>query len=346
MTQNNSHAEVQRRIADLRQQIRYHNYRYYTLADPVVSDAAYDKLMRELQALEAAHPTLITPDSPTQRVGAPPAEGFPKVPHPAPILSLASAQDADGVREWLARISKLLPEGVSTEDLAFTVEPKFDGLTVVLHYENGVFVQGATRGDGEVGEEITANLRTLKTLPLRIPVPLPGSQQSAIQAPSRLVARGEVFIPLSEFEEMNRRQEEAGEKVFANPRNAAAGSLRQLDPAIPAQRPLRLFAYSVIAAEGVTLRSQWETLEYLSTLGFPVTDQRVRLESIEAVIDYCQDWMARRDELDYQVDGAVIKIDDLAVQEALGVVGKDPRGALAFKFPARQETTRLLDADV
>jgi len=349
--------DVQKRIAELRDQIRYHNYRYYVLADPVVSDAAYDGLMRQLQTLEAAHPELITPDSPTQRVGAPPVEGFVKVRHPAPILSLAAAQDADGVREWFTRISKLLPEDVSPADLAFTVEPKIDGLTVVLRYENGLFVQGATRGDAEVGEDITTNLRTIKTLPLRIPVTgrlenwkaahpstLPTFQPSTI--PSLLVVRGEAFIPPDEFEEMNRRQVKAGDKVFANPRNAAAGSLRQLDPSIPAGRPLRVYVYRVVTAEGVALRTQWEALAYLRALGFSVADDVAHFEDLEAVIAYCQDWMTRRETLNYEADGAVIKIDDLGVQAALGVVGKDPRGALAFKFPAREATTRLLDVEV
>ncbi len=348
MMQQQSSA-VEKQIAELREQIHYHNYRYHVLDDPVISDAAYDALMRQLQTLEAAHPELIAPDSPTQRVGAPPAEGFVKVRHPASILSLASAQDADGVREWFARISKLLPEGVSSDDLAFTVEPKFDGLTVVLRYEGGRLVQGATRGDGDVGEDISANLRTIKTLPLSIPVAgtldsLPTFQP--VPVPPLLVVRGEAFIPLDQFAEMNRRQQEAGEKTFANPRNAAAGSLRQLDPSIPASRPLRIYVYSVVTAGGVTLRTQWETLGYLRALGFPVSNEVARLDDLEAVIAYCQEWMTRRDALNYEADGVVIKIDDLAVQDALGVVGKDPRGALAFKFPAREETTRLLDVDV
>jgi len=350
-------ADIESRIAGLREQIHYHNYRYYVLADPVVSDAAYDELMRELKALEAAHPALITPDSPTQRVGAPPAEGFVKVRHPAPILSLAAAQDADGVREWFTRISKLLPEGVSPSDLTFTVEPKIDGLTVVLHYENGLFVQGVTRGDGEVGEDITPNIRTIKSLPLRIPVtPSPEGLKFAqpsglpisqpFDAPSRLVVRGEAFIPLDAFEELNRRQAQAGEKVFANPRNAAAGTLRQLDPGIPAGRPLHVYVYQIVAVEGVTLRTQWEVLAYLRGLGFLVADDVAHLDDLETVIDYCQDWMTQREALNYEADGAVIKIDDLAIQAALGAVGRDPRGALAYKFPAREATTRLLDVDV
>ncbi|MFZ5918844.1 MAG: NAD-dependent DNA ligase LigA [Chloroflexota bacterium] len=333
--------EVKKQIATLREQIHYHNYRYYVLDDPVVSDAAYDRLMNELRALEAAHPELVTPDSPTRRVSGAPAEGFAKVQHPAPILSLAAAQDADGVREWFNRIGKLLPESVTPEDLAFTVEPKIDGLRVVLHYENGLFVLGATRGDGQVGEDITINLRTIKTLPLRLPV-----DPAAAAVPSRLVVSGEAFMPLHAFETMNRLQQQAGEKVFANPRNAAAGSLRQLDPAIPASRPLRLYVYSVVTADGEMPPTQWQTLDYLRRLGFPVAEDVAHFDDLEAVIAYCQDWMGRRNTLNYEVDGAVIKIDDLAIQQTLGVVGRDPRGALAFKFPAREETTHLLDVDV
>ena len=221
-----------RRIEELRKQINYHSYRYYVLDAPVIPDAAYDALVQELQELEAAHPEWVTPDSPTQRVGGEPLDKFEKVRHPAPILSLGSTAEVQGVHDWLERISKLLPAGVTAAELGYVVEPKIDGLTVVLHYLDGVLVQGATRGDGEVGEDITANLRTIKSLPLRIPVSPDGPP------PARLVVRGEAYMPIDKFEEFNRRQEEAGEKTFANPRNAAAGSLRQLDPRIAAARPL------------------------------------------------------------------------------------------------------------
>jgi DNA ligase (NAD+) len=329
-----------KRTEELRRQINYHNYRYYVLDAPVVPDAAYDALVRELQELEAAHPEWVTPDSPTQRVGGEPLDKFEKVRHPAPILSLASTAEIQGVRDWLERISKLLPAGVTAAELEYVVEPKIDGLTVVLHYLDGVFVQGATRGDGEIGEDITANLRTVKSLPLRIPVSPDGPP------PARLVVRGEAYMPIDKFEEFNRRQEEAEEKTFANPRNAAAGSLRQLAPRIAAVRPLDLFCYAIVDAEGVEIATQWEVLAYLRQMGFPVCEDVARFGDLEAVITYCQEWMKRRDTLNYEADGAVIKINDLRTQTDLGFVGKDPRGALAFKFPGREAVTRILDIGI
>jgi len=329
-----------RRLEELRQQIHYHNYRYYVLDDPIIPDAAYDALMRELQELEAAHPEWVTPDSPTQRVGGEPLDTFEKVRHPAPILSLPSAAEVQGVYDWLERISKLLPAGVTVADLEYVVEPKIDGLTVVLHYHDGVFVQGATRGDGEVGEDITANLRTIKSLPLRIPVSPDGPP------PARLVVRGEAYMPVDKFEEFNRRQEEAGGKTFANPRNAAAGSLRQLDPRIAAARPLDLFCYAIVDAEGVEIATQWEVLAYLRQMGFPVCTDVAKFSDLEAVIAYCQEWMKKRDILNYEADGAVIKINNLRIQAALGFVGREPRGALAFKFPGREAVTRILDIGI
>jgi len=333
--------DIEERIRELREQINYHNYRYYVLNAPVVSDAEYDRLFRELQSLEEAHPELITPDSPTQRVGGEPVEKFEKVRHPAPILSLGSATEPEGIREWLARISKLLPPGIGPADLDFVVEPKIDGLTVVLHYADGVFVQGATRGNGEVGEDITTNLRTIKGLPLRIPA----DPTVALPVPPRLAVRGEAYMPLDAFAKFNRSLEEQGERTFANPRNAAAGSLRQLDPTITAARPLSLWCYSIVASEGLDVATQWEALDYLRRMGFPVARDVAHLHTLDEVITYCQEWMKKRDTLNYEADGVVIKINDLHLQEALGVVGKDPRGALAFKFPAREATTRLLDAE-
>lgn len=338
---NDERRDERQRMRELVSQVQYHNYRYHVLNDPVISDYQYDQLFRELQALEAAHPDWVLPESPTRRVGGEALEGFEKVRHPRPILSLASVVDAEGVRAWLERIAKLLPEGMAATDLAFTVEPKFDGLTVVLHYQDGLLVQGATRGDGEVGEDITANLRTIHGVPLRVPLAKDGPP-----APTRLVVRGEAYMPLDRFATFNRQLDEAGEKTFANPRNAAAGSLRQLDPRITARRPLAVYCYAIVNAEGISFKTQWESLQYLKMLGFPVTDQIARLETIDLVIDYCRQWMTKRDTLNYEVDGIVIKIDDLDVQQALGVVGKDPRGALAFKFPAREATTRLLDVAI
>jgi DNA ligase (NAD+) len=328
------------RIEGLRKQINYHSYRYYVLDDPVIPDVAYDALVRELQGLEAAHPEWVTPDSPTQRVGGEPLDKFEKVRHPAPILSLASAAEVQGIHDWLERISKLLPAGVTAAELEYVVEPKIDGLTVVLHYLDGLFVQGATRGDGEIGEDITANLRTVKGLPLRIPVSPDGPP------PARLAVRGEAYMPIDKFEKFNRRQEEAGEKTFANPRNAAAGSLRQLDPRIAAVRPLDLFCYAIVDAEGVEMDTQWEVLAYLRQMGFPVCEDMARFSDLDEVITYCQEWMKRRDTLNYEADGAVIKINDLHTQAALGFVGKDPRGALAFKFPGREAMTKILDIGI
>ena len=331
--------ETRDRIEALRQQINYHNYRYHVLDDPVVGDAEYDALMDELRGLEAEHPELVTPDSPTQRVGAEPAEGFVKVEHPAPILSLDKAASAGDIRAWWDRVKKFLPPDAPSP--AWVVEPKLDGLTVVLHYEDGLFVLGATRGDGTVGEDVTTNLRTVRTLPLRIPVTSGGPHP-----PGRLVVRGEAIMLIDDFEELNRRQAEAEDKLFANPRNAAAGSLRQLDPRVTASRPITLLCYAVVAAGGAVPPTQWEALEYLRALGFPLSEYVARFESLDEVIAYCEGWIERRDTVPYEVDGLVIKVDDLATQAAMGVVGRAPRGAVAWKFPGREATTRVLEVGV
>ncbi|GAB4464516.1 MAG: NAD-dependent DNA ligase LigA [Anaerolineales bacterium] len=330
------------RYEELKEQINFHNYRYHVLDAPLISDAEFDRLMNELKRIEADHPDWVTPDSPTQRAGAKPADRFEKVRHPAPILSLANAFGADEARAWFERIRKIDDR---VERAKFVVEPKIDGLSVVLHYHEGLFVQGATRGDGEVGEDITANLRTVKAIPLRVPVS--GAPSSAISVPKVLVVRGEVFIPIKEFEELNRRLEEAGEKTYLNPRNTAAGSLRQLDPALTASRPITLLVYQIVHAEGGAVpASQWEILQYLKSLGFPVTDVAKRFDTLEEAIAYTETWERRRDELPYEADGMVIKIDDLTLAAELGFVGKDPRGAIAFKFPAREVTTTLKEIGV
>lgn len=330
------------RAAKLREEINYHNYRYHTLDSPLISDAQFDALADELRALEAAHPELITPDSPTQRVGGAPAEGFAKVEHPAPILSLDKASSRAELLAWHTRISKLLPEPALSlpKGLAYTVEPKFDGLTVVLHYRQGQLVLGATRGDGLVGEDITANLRTVKTLPLRIPADPDGPQP-----PPYLVVRGEVLILLKDFDALNARLIEAGESPFANPRNASAGSLRQLDPAITARRPLHLYAYSIVTADGPVPETQQETLAYLHALGFAQPDEIASFQDLDAVADYCEQMIARRNTLPFEADGLVVKIDDLATQAALGVVGGRPRGAVAYKFPAQEATTTVVGVE-
>ena len=328
------------RIIHLRQEINFHNHRYHVLDSPLIGDSQYDQLVLELRALEAEHPEFVTPDSPTQRVGGAPVERFARVAHPAPILSLGNAFKADDVLAWEERLRKL---DARIAGASYVVEPKIDGLTVVLHYERGMFILGATRGDGQVGEDVTANLRTLRTLPLRIPV----DPKSKYRAPTRLVVRGEAFFPVREFEALKARQTAAGEKVFVNPRNAASGALRQLDPRLTAARPLDLLCYSIVAIEGAAAPpTQWETLEYLRAMGFPVSPRAVRCASLEDALRVYARLVEERDSLPYEVDGAVIKVDDLALAGSLGVVGKDPRGAIAFKFPAREVATRLNDIGV
>jgi DNA ligase (NAD+) len=378
------------RYNQLKQEISFHLYRYHVLDDPVISDAEYDRLWNEFKALEAAHPDWITPDSPSQRAGTVVSEKFEKVRHPRPILSLANAFGAEDARAWYERICKVDDR---VERAQFTVEPKIDGLSVVLHYRDGVFVQGATRGDGEIGEDITANLRTVKAIPLKIPVdrlssysvnPLSDQPDNGITGkpdhrstgkpifPAYLVIRGEIFIMNRDFEALNARLAEAGEKTYLNPRNTAAGSLRQLDPSITATRPLTILVYQVVYAEDslsgspvdqlssqpnnrttgqpdnrtTWKTSQWELLNWLKALGFPTTDAARRFDSIDEAIAYTLPWDKRRDELGYEADGMVIKLDDLSLAAELGFVGKDPRGAVAFKFPAREVTTKLNEIGV
>lgn len=334
------HHDPVRRAAELRAAIEEANYRYYVLDAPTLSDAEYDALMRELRALEAAHPELITPDSPTQRVGGEASGLFAKVRHPQPMLSLGNAMNEAELREWRdTRVLKLLGPGVP---VTYVVEPKIDGLAVALTYRDGVLVQGATRGDGEVGEDVTANLRTVRDIPLRLRDP----RETGLPLASLIEVRGEVYIRTADFEALNERLAAAGEKTFANPRNAAAGSLRQKDPAISAARPLRFFAYGVGPFEGVLLTSQWQTLHYLRALGFPVNADARHFEDFEQVIAYCREWMARRDQLPYEADGIVIKVDDFEQQRVLGAVQREPRWAVAFKFPAREAVTRLLNITV
>ncbi len=338
---------VEERLEALRAAIRYHAYRYYVLDDPVISDAAYDALWRELLALERAHPELITPDSPTQRVPGAASDRFAKVRHPRPILSLANAFGPEELHAWRERLLKLLPEELQS-GLQYVVEPKIDGLSVVLTYEGGRFVLGATRGDGEEGEDVTANLRTVKSVPLRVPVQAAEAGGSDRRSPDRLVVRGEVYTPIADFQRFNAQQEQAGERTYANPRNFAAGSLRQLDARVTAGRPLKLWVYQIIVLEGGPApRTQWETLNYLRGLGFPVETHVRRFDAWDAVVAYCQSWGGtERHRLPYEADGLVIKIDDLAVQERLGFVGKDPRWAIAYKYPAEEAITRLLDIKI
>jgi DNA ligase (NAD+) len=330
--------DVAERIKELREQLSYYAHRYYVLDDPVISDDAYDALYRELQDLESSHPDLITPDSPTQRIGGLVREEFVAVQHPQPMLSLGNAFNPDELRAWRDRFQRLLPEGAP--EPAYVVEPKIDGLTVVLHYSDGLFTLGATRGDGMRGEDITANLRTVKPLPLRVPVP--GQGKKGISTPARLVVRGEAYMPIDAFEAFNREQEAAGKKTYANPRNTAAGSLRVLDSSITASRPLGLFCYQVVEVDGGPgLRSQWQALDYLRRIGFPVSDQNRRFLDFEETVAYCIAWEETRETLNFETDGLVIKIDDFATQERLGSVGNAPRWAVAYKYPAPEAVTRL-----
>jgi DNA ligase (NAD+) len=361
---------VAARVAALRDEIRAHLYRYHVLDDPIVSDAEYDSLIRELRALEEQHPELQSPDSPTQRVGAPPASHFTKVRHPVPMLSLGNAFDEDDLREWRDRVARLLGTNAAA---AYVVEPKIDGLAVALTYQGGRLTQGATRGDGETGEDVTANLRTVSSIPLILkagdwrlqigeadaatspdrapaaqpsasaPNPQPPTSNLQSPIPTSIEVRGEVYMRVADFERLNERLAAAGEKVAANPRNAAAGSLRQKDPTISAGRPLRFFAYAVGPFSGVDLQSQWQTLTYLRSLGFPVNSDARRFEDFDEVLAYCREWMARRESLPYEADGIVVKVDDFGQQRELGIVGRDPRWAIAFKFPARESTSKLLD---
>jgi len=321
----------QDRAAELRDLLEEHNHRYYVLDDPEVSDAEYDALLGELRDLEATHPELRTPDSPTQRVGGRPLERFEPVRHLQPMLSLANARNEEELRAWLVRSERLLnKQGVEDAEISFVTEPKVDGLAVSLLYEDGVLVRGATRGDGEVGEDVTQNLRTIKSVPLRVK-----------GAPRLLEVRGEAYLPRSAFARLNEERAAAGEPTFANPRNSAAGSIRQLDPELAAARPLSVWCYSIGALEGLELEGHLESLEWLREHGFKVNPDIERHDDLDAVVAMCRSWEERREGLDFEIDGVVVKVDDLDLQRRLGVVGREPRGAIAWKFPPMTATTKL-----
>ncbi len=335
------------RAAELRAQIEHHNRLYYQADAPEITDAEYDALLRELQELETEHPELRTPDSPTLRVGGAPVAAFPQVPHAVPMLSLDNALGVEELEEWRARVERGLGRrdagdgsGEAPDDLAFVAELKIDGLSVSLTYEDGVFVRGATRGDGVTGEDITANLRTMREIPLRIragkPARGPRKKGAADEPAATCIVRGEAYMTRSGFEKLNERRAEGGEPTFANPRNAAAGSLRQLDPRITAGRPLHFFAYSLLGVDDVT--TQAEALERLAAWGFPVNPEWRRLEPGE-LARHCLSWEERREELDYHIDGLVVKVDSLAGQADLGATSKAPRWAVAYKFPASEGVT-------
>jgi DNA ligase (NAD+) len=326
-----SRARAKKRAAELRREIEHQNRQYYVFDDPEIGDDAYDALISELREIESEHPDLLTPDSPTQRVGAKPLDKFEQVEHLQPMLSLGNARNEEELRAWEKRIRNLLvKQGVEEAELEYEIEPKIDGLAISLVYEDGVLVRGATRGDGEIGEDVTHNLRTVKAIPLRID-----------DAPALIEVRGECYLPRSAFAKLNEQRAEAGEPTFANPRNSAAGTIRQLDPEVAASRPLSMWSYSIGAVEGVEFETQSESLEWLREHGFRVNPDVAVESDLEAVVARCRWWEERRDSLDYETDGAVVKVNDLALQRDLGVVGREPRGAIAWKFAPMTATTTL-----
>jgi len=321
------------RAAQLRDQLHHHGYRYYVLDDPEIGDDDYDALLDELRALEAAHPELVTPDSPTQRVGGEPVSSLPKVRHEITMLSLANARTEAELRAWVARMrAHLAREGIEDPRFEFVCEPKIDGLAISLRYEGGVFVQGATRGNGEVGEDVSHNLRTIPTIPLKVD-----------GAPPVLEVRGEIYMSLKDFAGLNERRAEAGLSTFMNPRNAAAGTIRQLDPKLAKDRPLSMWCYGIGRVDGVSFQGHWEALEWLRQHGFRVNEDVRRLETEDEVVAQCLAWQERRGTLDFEIDGVVVKISDLELQRRLGVVGRDPRWAIAWKFPPTTKVTTLRD---
>ena len=329
------------RVEELRERIDQANHDYYVRDDPTVDDAVYDRWMRELEALETEHPELLSPESPTQRVGAAPAERFAPVRHRRPMLSLANARGPDELTDWYRRARTVMEqEGLGSREVRFGVEPKIDGLAISLTYEDGRFVQGATRGDGVMGEDVTANLRTIRAIPQVLRPPDGGRPPAVVEV------RGEVYLPLAAFAELNASRAEAGLPTFANPRNSAAGSLRQLDPAATAARPLSIWCYGVGHADGLALPTQSAVLAWLRDAGFRVNPDISLVATIEEVQAECAAWEDRRGSVDFDIDGAVVKIDEVDVQDRLGAVGRAPRWAIAYKFAPTTATTRLLDIPV
>lgn len=328
-----SHIE---RAEALRQQLNDHSYRYYILNAPAVTDAEYDRLYHELVALEAAHPEVITPDSPTQRAGSDLSGDFEKVTHPAPILSLSNCFTEDDLRAWEERNRKLLSSGIT---LDYTLEPKLDGLTIVITYENGILSRAATRGNGLVGDDVTANVRTIRSVPLRIPV----DPSADVPVPKRLVVRGEIMFLKPDFAALNEKQRAAGLPLYVNARNTASGTLKQKDSRITASRPLTAYLYNIVALEGIPMPPrQWDTLEYLRALGFVIPPQAAHYPTLSDIIQQIPTWLELRNKLDFEIDGIVVKVNDLRMAAELGFVGKDPRGATAYKFPSQEAQTKLI----
>ena len=322
-------SEVKKRIEALREELNFHNYKYYVENNPVISDFEFDQLLKELEALELEYPDLVTPDSPTQRVGGEPLDGFISVEHKAAMLSLDNTYTYEELREFDERVKK------KVGDAEYVVEPKIDGVGVALLYEQGIFVRGATRGDGKRGDDITANLKTIHSIPLR----LRGNALKNVEV------RGEVYLPMKGFKKLNKEQEKKSESVFANPRNAAAGSIRQLDPRIVASRPLDVYVY-FISYSDTEFETHAEAIQALKDAGFRVDPHIDKVDTIDDVIAYCQDLAEKRDHLDYEIDGVVVKVNSLKQQKILGETIKHPRWAISYKFAAKQATTKLLNIGV
>ncbi len=321
------------RAAELRRQLEYHGHRYYVLDDPEIGDDQYDALLDELRSIEAEHPELVSPDSPTQRVGGEPVSDLEKVRHPQPMLSLANARSAEQLRAWIQRMrNHLAREGIADPEFEYVAEPKIDGLAISLLYRDGVFERGATRGNGEVGEDVTHNLRTIAGIPLRLQDERP---------PALLEVRGEVYMSLPDFAALNERRAQEGLSTFMNPRNSAAGTIRQLDPKLAAGRPLSFWAYGVGVGDGVVFDAHWDALQWLRVHRFPVHPDVKKLLTEDEVVAQCRSWEQRRGSLDFEIDGVVVKIDRVELQRRLGVVGREPRWAIAWKFPPTTAVTRL-----
>ena len=322
---------AEQRAAELRKELDRHNHLYYVLDEPEVGDDVYDQLLNQLREIEVDHPELRTPDSPTQRVGAPPLDRFEQVEHHEAMLSLGNARNEEELRAWENRLANYLKRlDITASEFSYTTEPKIDGLAITLTYEDGVLIRGATRGDGRIGEDVTQNLKTIGSVPLRIK-----------DAPELIEVRGEAYLPIAAFKALNERRAAAGEPTFANPRNSAAGSIRQLDPNLAAERPLSTWVYGTGAVHGLDLATHMEEVEWLRDRGFKVNPETRHHEGVEGVVERCHWWEQRRESLDYEIDGVVVKVDERALWRELGVVGREPRWAIAWKFPPTTATTRM-----
>src|SRR5258707_14126318 len=328
-------ANVKKEMEGLREKLRHHEYRYYVLDEPEISDAAYDRLMERLKQLEANHPELVTPDSPTVRVGGAPREGFQTLKHARPMLSLRNAFSYDALREWDRRVR----EGSGQEKIEYIAEHKFDGLSISLQYEDGVLTRGVTRGDGTTGEDVTPNVKTIRSIPLRVDASV--LKKNKLRADFEV--RGEIMMTKKAFEALNRKQEEIGGKIFVNARNSAAGAVRVPDPSITAARRLGVFAFCLLADGKAPVAKHSESLHALKQLHFRASDDWKLCAGIEAVTAYCDDWDAKREKLAYEIDGVVVKVNSIPIQNELGYTSKAPRLAIAYKYPARQQTTVVND---